>query len=82
MSYESDTFAELIKHFVTFTIAIYPALSVLLSFIFIQPYKKFLMTLLCTVSIRRVKQRQVSDVRMTKKCSFKIEESFDSVGYM
>ena len=33
MSYESDTFAELIKHFVTFVVAIYPALSVLLRFV-------------------------------------------------
>ncbi|CAI2353964.1 unnamed protein product [Caenorhabditis sp. 36 PRJEB53466] len=30
MRYESDTFAELVKHFVTFTVAIYPALSVAL----------------------------------------------------
>ncbi|EFP11229.1 CRE-SRN-1 protein [Caenorhabditis remanei] len=82
MSYESDTFAELIKHFVTFVVAIYPALSVLLSFIFIKPYKKFLMTILCTVSIRRFKQSRVSDVRIHKKCSFGNEESFDSVGYI
>ncbi|PIC27620.1 hypothetical protein B9Z55_019817 [Caenorhabditis nigoni] len=82
MSYESDTFAETIKHFVTFTVAIYPALSVVLSFFFIKPYRRFLMTILCTVSIRRFKQTQVSDIRMSKKCSLGNEESFDSVGYM
>ncbi|CAL2045418.1 unnamed protein product [Caenorhabditis brenneri] len=82
MSYKSDTFAEVIKHFVTFIIAVYPAVSVLLSFIFIRPYKKFLMTILCTVSIRRFKQSRVSDVRMSKKGSLGNEESFDSVGYI
>ncbi|CCD70371.1 G protein-coupled receptor [Caenorhabditis elegans] len=82
MSYESDTFAELIKHFVTFVISIYPALSVMLSFIFIKPYRKYLFSLICSIPALRKKPSRVSDTQLSKKSSMGNEDYFDFVGYM
>uniref|UniRef100_A0A8R1DPP3 Uncharacterized protein n=1 Tax=Caenorhabditis japonica TaxID=281687 RepID=A0A8R1DPP3_CAEJA len=86
MRYKSDTFAELIKHFVTFTIAIYPALSVFLSFLLIKPYKNFLVSLFCSFALRRIgsENRKVSDLRMVSRSRKESvgNESFDNVGYI